>query len=132
MNVHEVAGLLSYFGSAWPKTEIPDDTADVWAMELEDVNIDVGRAAAKLLVRSSTFMPSIAEFLDACRTESLHRRNKRAPELEPAPDSEPDFDFPAAAAQLRDQLKNWSTRGHNHKGPEPCPVCAQRLARERA
>lgn len=124
MNVHEVAGLLAYFGSAWPKMELPDDTADIWARELEDVNVDVARAAAKRLVRSSTFFPSIAEFFEACKHEAQQRHlAEPLPALPPGEDSEPDFDLHAALEDLRGKLTDWSTRGHNHKGPKPCPVC---------
>lgn len=74
MNVTEVAGLIAYFGSAWPKWEPSDDTADVWAGELEDIDVKVGRAAAKELVNNSTFAPSIAEFREACRSEANRQR----------------------------------------------------------
>lgn len=125
MNIHETAGLLAYFGSAWPRMELPDDTADIWARELADTNADDARDAAKNLVRSSKFFPSIAEFLDECRMVAVRRRIAAPPPALEA--STTTVEFPAEDfAALRSKLKDWTTKGHNHKGPEPCPVCSNR------
>lgn len=116
MNVHEVAGLLAYFGSAWPSKELPDDTADVWAMELVDVNPDYGREAAKNLVRSLTFFPSIAEFLDECRRIATTRR--ATPPVAALPQRTEPPDLPTEIiADLRVKLAQWKGLDHRYTGP---------------
>lgn len=134
MNRQEVAGVLAYFGAAFPNMDISHDTADVWANELADIDPDLAPTAMRNVVKASEFPPTIAKFREACAVVAHHQRMKEstARALEPAPvTSSPDFDFHAAADELRTQFKGWSARGHNHKGPEPCAVCAQRLASER-
>lgn len=133
MNVHEVAGVLAYLGSGWPSWKVSDDTADVWANELAPLHVDQAKEAARNLIRISEHQPTVAAFLEQYRQIGYHRRIANpTPALEAGADSDPDFDFPAAAADLRAQLANWSAKGHNHKGPGPCPTCAERLAKERA
>lgn len=78
MNVQEVAGLIAYFGSAWPSWKPSDDTADVWLMELSDIDADVAREAAKNLVQHEQFAPSIARFRQECRTVTHHRNMRRS------------------------------------------------------
>lgn len=123
MNVQETAGVLAYLGSAWPNWDMSDDNADVWGGELAPLNADVARDTARNLVRQCKFPPSIAEFLEEYRrimhANVVTRPLPELPEGEDVP-----FDAPAEFAALREKLKDWSTRGHNHKGPEPCPVCA--------
>lgn len=129
MNKPDVAAVLAYFTAAFPNMEITHDTADVWANELYDIDPDVAPKAMRNVVKESEFPPTIAKFREACRVVAYHQRIASGPvALEPGEDTDPDFDFLAAAAELRKQLSNWSTRGHNHKGPEPCPVCSQREA----
>lgn len=130
MNAQETATVLAYFAAAFPNMELSDDTADVWAFELRDIDPDLAPEAMRAVVKESEFAPTIAKFREACRVIAYHQRIANpVPALEPAPDTEPDFDFHAAAAELREQLKTWTTKGHNHKGPDPCPVCSQRKAR---
>lgn len=133
MNVHEIAGVLAYIGSGWPNWKMSDDTADVWATELASLNVDMAREAARNMLRTSTNTPTVAAFLEQYRQLAYHQRIAQpVPALEPGEGSDPDFDFDAAMSDLREQLKGWTAKGHNHKGPEPCPICAQRIARERA
>lgn len=128
MNVHEIAAVLGYIGSGWPNWKMSDDTADVWAGELQPLNADMAREAARNLVRQSEHTPTVAAFLEQYRqVVNHHRIAQPVPELEPGEDSEPDFDFDAAMSDLRDKLANWSKVPHNHKGPRPCPVCGSRV-----
>lgn len=121
MNVHEIAAVLHYLGSSWPSWDMSDDNADVWGSELLPLEADAARAAARNLVQSSKFPPSIAEFLIAYREVTVRRRITAVPALpEPKGDGKVPHDM---IATLRAQLNDWSARGHNHKGPEPCPVC---------
>ena len=124
MSVHEIAGILATLGAGWPSWKMSDDTADVWASELQPLEFDAAREAARNLLRSSEYAPTVAAFLEQYRQIQQHRRIANpVPALPPGEDSEPDFDFDAAMADLRAKLTDWSSRRHNHKGPGPCPVC---------
>lgn len=127
MNKSEVAAVLAYFGAAFPNMDISHDTADVWAFELSDIDPDVAPDAMRAVVKESEFPPTIAKFREACRVIAYRRRfEQRPPEL---PAAQSDDALPQELiADLRARLKDWSTKGHNHKGPEPCPVCSQRRA----
>lgn len=124
MNIHETAAVLAYLGSAWPSWDMSDDNADVWGNELAEWHVDVAREAARNLVRTSKFPPSIAEFLEECRQVRVRQHAAATQRREIEASSSP-ADFPAEEfAALRKRLTDWSAKGHNHKGPEPCPLCA--------
>lgn len=124
MNVHEAAAVLAYMGSAWPKWDMTDDNADVWATELAGCHVDVAREAARNLIQTSKFAPSIAEFLEECRRIRTARSIAKPLPAISAPSEK--VDPTDIIARLRDQLADASARKHNHKGPDPCPVCTNR------
>lgn len=124
MNVQEVAGVLAYFGSAWPTMDITDDTADVWALELQDIPAEVAHVAMRNQVQTRDFPATIASFRDECRIV-LHRQTVR--QNAPAIGAGKGEAMPKELiAELRSMLTAESMRKHNHKTAEPCPVCGSR------
>jgi hypothetical protein len=120
MNVQETAAVLAYFGAAFPNMDITDDTADVWAFELRDIHADFAEEAMRNVVKESEFPPTIARFREAVQ-HVARARTLRKPV--PALDG-PASVMPAEViAELRANLKDWSSRKHDHRGPGPCPVC---------
>lgn len=64
MNRNETADVLEMFVAAWPQMQPTTRAAELWAEMLEDVETTEGLAAAKRLIRTRKYPPSIAEFLD--------------------------------------------------------------------
>lgn len=85
MKPTETAAILAMFASSYPAATVTEQTATVWADLLEDVNPDDGLAAAKALIKSSKFFPSIAEFREASRSaRRIRTGNPNGVEPQPA------------------------------------------------
>lgn len=61
-----VAEALALLVSAWPKTDLPEVTVELWAMQLRGIPREVLIHAANQIIRKSRWFPSIAEFLEEC------------------------------------------------------------------
>ncbi|HEX9995295.1 MAG TPA: hypothetical protein VGB14_20400, partial [Acidimicrobiales bacterium] len=59
--------------AAWPQEKFHDRTPDVWADALRNVDPDDGLAAARLLVRSDNWFPSVARFLETANALARQR-----------------------------------------------------------
>lgn len=73
MNVTETAEVLTLMLNAWPSAKVNEGTPKIWAEMLIGVDPRDGAAAAKGLMGSSKFFPSIAEFKEAARAEQRAR-----------------------------------------------------------
>lgn len=62
MNTIETAQIVGYLAAAYPGWTITDDTIDVWAQELGDLDFHAAQVTARELVRSDTRWPTIANF----------------------------------------------------------------------
>lgn len=125
MNVQEVAAVLAYFGAAFPNMEISDDTADVWLMEVADIDPEDAKVGMREVVRTSDYTPTIAKFRSACHDARDIRTRVMVADLpaltmtsDPTPPP-PEAKALAAKFKLRGSLGG----GHWHAGPGPCPVC---------
>ncbi len=61
MKKAETIKMLAYIASTYPRFEIKENTAEIWHELLEDLPVDVARAAVKRLICQSPFPPSIHE-----------------------------------------------------------------------
>ena len=61
MNKGEAMKLLATLRAAWPRQEVGQDTAAVYAAMLADLPLEEAKAAVQLLVQTSRFFPTIAE-----------------------------------------------------------------------
>lgn len=104
MNLEETAAVLAYFAAAWPNQNLPEETVQVWATELVDVDPANASDAMHRLVRECEWMPTVARFRAACVTVALERRNRVA-EAAGLPSGRP-AEWPAElVAELREMLK---------------------------
>lgn len=73
MNTTETAGLLLVFQAAYPSAPITEQTCEVWAHQLIGVFPEDAKKAADMLIATSKFFPSIAEFLEVVRPRAAAR-----------------------------------------------------------
>lgn len=132
MTPEQVSALFGYFGAAWPNAKVDERTPQVWIEQLEPIDADDGREAAKRLVRSCQWFPSVAEFLDV----AAEVKAGREPVMQalPARSFSVDRDTNRRMLQAcREVVAQAKGRQHYHgtAGPkgawkdDECPVCAQ-------
>lgn len=78
MNRQEAAAVLGLMAAAWPNHEMPSETALVWADMLGDIDPDDGLAAARQVIQTSEWFPTINTFREAAQAVA----RKRARELD--------------------------------------------------
>lgn len=128
MNTQEIAATLAMFSAAYPGAPVTEQTSLVWAENLIGVEPADGLAAARSLIRSSKFFPSIAEFVEQARAEKRARLPVTRALSSPPADREAVKrmmgETRRALAELRkNQPKHWHGDGN-----DKCPACAQRMA----
>jgi hypothetical protein len=69
MNLRETAEVLAYFSAAYPKYELFEETVAVWADQFDQTDFAVAKAAAKKLVATDQFFPSVARFREVLGVE---------------------------------------------------------------
>lgn len=69
LNLRETAEVLAYLSAAYPKYELFEETVAVWADQLERTDFGVAKAAAKKLVATDQFFPSVARFREVLAVE---------------------------------------------------------------
>lgn len=69
MNVRETAEVLGYLASAWPRYELTEETVKVWVDQFSHVDFEVAQRAAKALVASDEWFPSVARFRELVSVE---------------------------------------------------------------
>lgn len=129
MNTDEMAMVLGLFESAWPQRfEIADYTAHVWAEATSDVAGDVGLDAARRLVLTLEWPPTIARFRDECAEVVLGRYPQPDPEPEP---TSAGSQWAAIARGLREASSMIPKHDHR-QGWQRCPACSTQEQREPA
>lgn len=132
MNAQEIAAVLGMFQAAYPNAVITEQTAFIWARELVGVDRRDGEEAARTLVRTLKFPPSLAEFIEAeqsaCRVRTGNQEGI-APakgELEPAEhftNAEREANVAKLVARSKALVAAQRNAKHWHGGPDPCPTC---------
>lgn len=77
MTKNEAATILGYFAAAYPNATVTEETAYVWGDMLREIDPLDGLEAARRLMKSSKFFPSVAEFLEAVKPLSAARRREQ-------------------------------------------------------
>lgn len=120
MNVQDTAAVIAYFGAAFPNFDPSDDTLDVWVAEVEDIDPTDAYEAMRSLVKTSRFVPSIAEFRAECKALALRRQQQPPARAISTGRGEVPEELVGA---LRVMAADASRKQHWHGGPEPCRVC---------
>lgn len=130
MNPLETAAAVAYMQSCWPSATVSEDMTAVWAEQLTRVDPEDGLAAARTLMRSSKWFPSLSEFLDQTRVEARRRTGSvegRAPAAGELPEVAASGvgrdEVLSVVARTRAHIAAVGGRNHWHGGPAPCEVC---------
>jgi hypothetical protein len=122
----ECAAVLGYLSAAFPQVTVAPQTVAVWADQVGGQEGVDAHAAARRVVRSNKWFPSIAEFLEACRLE----RELRSQKFEVAgelPSAETKANRAEVARRFvalsKELLESQKGKVHWHGGPDPCLVC---------
>lgn len=70
----QAAQIFRLMVAAWPNAKTTEATPEVYAMGLADIDFEVGRRAVEKLIMTSKWMPSIADFRDACVATQVGNR----------------------------------------------------------
>lgn len=73
MNVRETAEILGYLAAAWPKYELAEETVAVWVDQFANVDFEVAQSAAKAVVASDEWFPSVARFRELVGVQMRQR-----------------------------------------------------------
>lgn len=79
MNADQAKLCIQYLSAAYPQTTMGQGTIVVWCEHIAGQDARDAMAACRRLVRSNKWMPSIAEFLEACRIERTLRESMSMP-----------------------------------------------------
>lgn len=102
MNRQETGGVLSILSATWPRTELPDETAQVWASQLTRVLVEDALEASALLARSDEFFPTLHRFIDTCQAAARKRAaDERSEGRELQSDNSPFVSSAAGNAWIR-------------------------------
>lgn len=126
MNADGAKLVIRYLCSAYPNQQIADGTVAVWCEHLAGQTVEDAMNAAKRLVRSTRWFPSVAEFLECCRLErELREANFVRAELTAPKESAEQRKRVAERfmAVCRESVASRNKKQHWHGGPDPCPVC---------
>lgn len=131
MTPFEASSILAYLVEAWPSMEVGEHTAEVWADALSGVDTQHAHTAARKLVKSEQWPPSVARFLEVAReVKRAEDTDRQARALGPPPTT----DRATAAGRMRGIRAGWdavqATRPkHDHKrGGANCPKCSTSAA----
>lgn len=127
MNRDEAASVLAIIAAPYP-WDVADDQAEVWFQAaLQRCDHELGVDVAVRLAETHERMPTPAQFNTTSGAIQRERYLAEKAQTEgrlldpgvPMPDA-----ARQAIANLRASLSSNSTRGHDHRGPDACPVCA--------
>lgn len=116
--------VLAVLTAAFPRYDLPRETAQLWLAVLTDLHVQDAEPAAKDVVNQDEWFPTIARFRQLV---AAHRRARetRAAETRGLPDGRtPVPPNPELMAATRRMLAERATKRHDHHGPGPCPACA--------
>ena len=126
MNTDEATAVLAALASAWPNQDLSEPTVEVWRSFLDEIDADDGVAAAREVIGSERFFPSIARFREAATAARHARRNHDAATrgLPRRPEQPIGSErWRAVVEEVWNILAERGTRKHWHGGPDPCPAC---------
>jgi hypothetical protein len=69
VNLRETAEVLGYLSAAFPKYEMFEETVNVWSDQFSDTNFEAAQRAAKNVVASDQWFPSVARFREVLAVE---------------------------------------------------------------
>jgi len=84
MRPNEVAQIVGRLRAAFPSARTEDATALVWAEELAPIDLGVAMAATRRWIQEEEWFPTLAKFLELCRSEALAAQ-KRSLDRHPGP-----------------------------------------------
>lgn len=132
MTPEQTGGLLAYFAAAFPSWEMDENTPMVWAEALVSTPVDRGREVARRLVKSSRFVPTIAEFLAESQhiayNDSLALAAGFAAQVDPVRSKRVAAAMRAGMAEAISQVPDH--RDHDRWGGSRCPACSTRSERK--
>lgn len=115
--------VLAVLTAAFPRYDLPRETAQLWLAVLSNFHAKDAEAAAMDVVNQDEWFPTIARFRQLV---AAHRRARelRASETRGLPDGHsPVPPNPELIAATRRMLAMRATKRHDHHGPNPCPAC---------
>jgi hypothetical protein len=123
VNQRNATAVLGVLSAAWPNQDVSEQTATVWMEMLDAVEVEDAMTAARKLVRTSHWFPSIAQFLNETHAEEHARRNRHAARYGLPRNHQTVPPPPRLLAACRELLEEMKGKRHDHHGPAPCPVC---------
>lgn len=124
MNDTEAANVLGLLNAAWPNSDLPDRTVELWIGLLCEMEMLDAREAAKTVIRQDNWFPSIARFTQTVEAARHARRNREAASRGlPSARWEPSPLPQALIDATRGLIAEQASKKHWHGGPKPCPVC---------
>jgi hypothetical protein len=130
VNTDETARVLVLFESAWPtRFEVADYTAHVWAEATRGITGDVGLDAARRLVLTEDWPPTIARFRDECAAVVLDAMPEH---VEPDVETDPAGSRWGAVSRGLREAQQLIPKHDHHRGALNCPACSTAEAREPA
>ena len=73
MNLRETAEVLGYLAAAFPKHEMFEETVTVWSDQFLNTDFEAAQRAAKNVVSSDQWFPSVARFREVLAAEVRFR-----------------------------------------------------------
>lgn len=73
MKPAEARIVLDVLLAAWPRTDMPEDTARLWMKVLGEMRYDAATAAAETIVRTDNYFPSISRLRSAVASSDQYR-----------------------------------------------------------
>lgn len=71
MKPSEVTTIVAMLAAAYPAARMNEATVDVYELMLGDLDYQVARDAIARIIRTSKFLPTVAEILEAAATEAV-------------------------------------------------------------
>jgi len=69
VNLRETAEILGYLSAAFPKHEMFEETVTVWSDQFADTDFEAAQRAAKTVVGSEQWFPTVAKFREILSSE---------------------------------------------------------------
>lgn len=129
MNLADAALVLDTLAAPYPRWDLDDRALKAWGHAIANSGAakDVALGQAEAWGRTNTHPPSLAEFLARIRPPAPPVTDPDAPIRTNAAVVRRIRATLAAATQAIEQRVGPAARqdhgGHDHRGPNPCPVC---------
>lgn len=128
MTPHEAGQLLAMMAAAYGLKDVSDDHSEVWYQSaFQRVDYQLGLDAMQRVIELDEYRPTPARFNAECRViERARYLDERAaqPSLPAIPTAETERQQHITEMRaMLGPLSRDGSRGHDHRGPMPCPVC---------